>query len=136
MYRLKLGWLLGGRFLLLNHIGRKSGQPRQAVLEVANYLKERDTYIVASGFGRKSDWYLNVVKTPDVSIQIGRRKMDVVAEVFSAEESGEQMVDYARRHPKAARQLARVLGFETDGSDASYRAVAVEHIPFVVFKPR
>ncbi len=36
-YRLGLGGLLGRRFVLLNHIGRKSGQPRQAVLEVVHH---------------------------------------------------------------------------------------------------
>ncbi|HEY80437.1 MAG TPA: hypothetical protein G4O05_05095 [Caldilineae bacterium] len=35
LYHLKLGFLLGGRSLLLNPIGRKRGLPRQAVIEVA-----------------------------------------------------------------------------------------------------
>ena len=30
LYRLHLGRLLGGRFLLLNHVGRVSHQPRQS----------------------------------------------------------------------------------------------------------
>ena len=34
LYRLGLGGLFGKRMLLLNHTGRKSGLPRQAVLEV------------------------------------------------------------------------------------------------------
>ena len=37
LYRLRLGWLLGDR-LLLTHIGRKSGLPRQAVIEVVRSL--------------------------------------------------------------------------------------------------
>jgi deazaflavin-dependent oxidoreductase (nitroreductase family) len=136
LYKLKLGWLLGGRFLLLNHIGRKSGQPRQAVLEVANYDRDSNSYTVASGFGRKSDWYQNVLKTPNVSIQVGRRKLDVAAVALSAEESGAAMVQYARAHPKAARQLVKVLGLTTDGSEASYRTISAENIPFVILNPR
>ena len=31
LYRLGLGGLLGGRFLLLTHTGRTSGRPRQVV---------------------------------------------------------------------------------------------------------
>jgi hypothetical protein len=50
-YRLGLGGLLGQRFVLLNHIGRRSGQPRQAVVEVVRHDKRTGTYIVASGFG-------------------------------------------------------------------------------------
>ena len=30
-YRFGLGWLLGGWFVLINHLGRKTGQPHQAV---------------------------------------------------------------------------------------------------------
>ena len=36
-YRIGLGGLFGKRFLLLNHIGRVSGQIRQAVVEVVNF---------------------------------------------------------------------------------------------------
>ena len=38
LYKVGLGGLLGGRFLLLNHVGRKSGQPRQAVVEVVRHV--------------------------------------------------------------------------------------------------
>jgi hypothetical protein len=38
LYRLHLGWLLGHRFLLLTHVGRKSGLQRRTVLEVVRIL--------------------------------------------------------------------------------------------------
>lgn len=136
LYRAHLGFLLGQRFLLLSHVGRKSGKPRQAVLEVANYLPEKDTYIVASGFGFKSDWYLNLNVHPDVTIQIGRRHMAVKANLLSAEESGEQMADYYRRHPTAARNLSRLLGHEVADNEEAYRQVGEAFIPFVAFIPR
>ena len=47
LYRLRLGWLFGSRLLLLNHIGRVSGKPRQTILEVAEH--DGDSYVVASG---------------------------------------------------------------------------------------
>ena len=34
LYRLDLGWMLGHRFLLFVHLGRKSGLLRETVLEV------------------------------------------------------------------------------------------------------
>jgi hypothetical protein len=40
------------------------------------------------------------------------------------------MVDYARRHPRAARRLAQLMGFPTDGSEAAYRKIG-EATPFV-----
>jgi hypothetical protein len=57
--------------------------------------------------------------------------MAAVAEPLSPEESGEAMVTYARRHPKAAKNLTKVLGYDLDGSEEAYRQVAEEHIPFV-----
>ena len=46
LYRLHLGWLFGNRFLLLTHIGRKSGLPRQTVIEVVKHDKESDRFFV------------------------------------------------------------------------------------------
>lgn len=131
LYRLHLGFLLGKRFLLLTHTGRKSGLPRQAVLEIDDYDEATRTYLVASGFGRKSDWYQNICKTPEVMIQVGNKKMRAIAEPLSPEASAKAMVKYAREHPKAARNLAKVLGFAVDGSEEGYRSLARVHIPFV-----
>jgi deazaflavin-dependent oxidoreductase (nitroreductase family) len=130
LYRVGLGWLLGGRFLLLNHVGRKSGLPRQAVVEVVRHDEASDTYVIASGFGERSQWFQNVMEQPEVTIQVGRRKLAVTAERLSREAAGDEMVDYARRHAGAARNLARFMGFEVDGSEEDYRALG-EEIPFV-----
>lgn len=131
LYRLGMGPLLGGRFLLLHHVGRKSGLTRQAVLEVVDYDRQSDTYYVASGFGRGSQWFKNVQANPRVTIQVGSRRLEARAEVLDPQASADKMVDYARRHPAAATGLARVLGFDVDGSDEEYRRVARQHIPFV-----
>jgi deazaflavin-dependent oxidoreductase (nitroreductase family) len=136
LYRWHLGGLLGRRFLLLTHIGRVSGQPRQNVLEVAGHDTRTGSYDVASGFGTRSQWYRNVHRRPEVTIQVGRRVMSAVAEPLSAEESSRAMVRYARRNPAAARQLTKLCGFRVDGSTEDYAIVGREHIPFVRFRPR
>lgn len=133
-YRIGLGGLLGKRLMLLVHTGRKSGQPRQAVVEVAGFDPATNTYTVASGFGAKSDWYRNVCATPEVTIQVGNRRMQAVARPLFPAESGAAMVAYAHRHPAAARNLARILGFPVDGTDTDYRRVAEQYIPFVEFR--
>lgn len=56
LYRLHLGWLLGSRFLLLAHRGRRSGRWRQTVVEVVQHNPGSDTYFIASGWGEKSNW--------------------------------------------------------------------------------
>jgi deazaflavin-dependent oxidoreductase (nitroreductase family) len=135
LYRIGLGWLLGGRFLLLNHVGRKSGLPRQAVVEVVRHDEASDTYVIASGFGERSQWFQNLMERPQVTIQVGRRKLAVTAERLSREAAGDEMVDYARRHAGAARNLARFMGFEVDGSEGDYRALG-EEVPMLALRPR
>jgi deazaflavin-dependent oxidoreductase (nitroreductase family) len=126
--------MLGSRFLLLNHTGRKSGRQRQTVLEVAGHDREAGTYLVASGWGPRSDWYQNVSQNPQVIIQVGTERLQMVAEPLTAEQSGEAMVDYARRYPAAARALTRFIGYQVDGSESAYRQLGQIRIPFVRFR--
>jgi deazaflavin-dependent oxidoreductase (nitroreductase family) len=136
LYRARLGWLLDKRFLLLQHTGRKSGLARETVLEVTNHDREGSSYIVASAWGAKSDWYRNVQHTPQVTIHVGRDRLDMTAELLSPEQSGEAMVSYARRYPTAARALVRLIGYQVDGTEQAYRELGQEKIPFVRFGPR
>ena len=68
LYKLGLGGLLKNRFMLLNHTGRKSGRksglPRQNVLEIIRYDEQNDLFYVASGFGEKAAWFRNITANP------------------------------------------------------------------------
>lgn len=135
LYRAHLGWLLGHRFVLINHIGRRTGRPRRVVVEVVARERATGTVTVASGFGPGADWYRNLRARPDVTIQVATRRTPVRAVPLTPEQGGEAMVTYARRHGRAARALSRYLGFVVDGSAGDYRAVG-RKIPFVRFEPR
>ncbi len=132
LYRCGLGFLLGGRFMLLTHIGRKSGLPRQAVIEVVHHDPQRAVYYAASGFGRRSNWFRNIQKTPQVTIQVGRRKMRAQAEVLSTADGEAILREYARRHPGALRSLSRLMGIPYDGSPEALHRLA-EAVPVVAF---
>jgi deazaflavin-dependent oxidoreductase (nitroreductase family) len=134
-YRLGLGGLLGKRFLLLNHVGRKSGQPRQAVVEVVQHDQEMGAYVVASGFGVKSDWFQNVMAHPEITIQVGNKHMAARAQRLALPQATQAMVDYNHRHPAALRTLAGILGYRIDGSDADARFLATV-IPIVALVPQ
>ncbi|MCP4168358.1 MAG: nitroreductase family deazaflavin-dependent oxidoreductase [Chloroflexi bacterium] len=136
IYRLKLGWLMGGRFLLLHHSGRSSGLPRQTVLEIVAHDEMAGTYMIASGFGPKSDWFRNIKKSPEVSIEVGRSKLDMLAGPLEPEASGRAMVDYAHRNPRAAKELMRICGYRVDGSDEDYYELGRDIVPFVELTPR
>ena len=131
-YRLGLGGLLGKRFLLLNHIGRKSGQPRQAVVEVVDYDPKNNIYFVASGFGEKAQWFQNIMHTPQVKIQVGSRKMSARAERLSIEDGERMLLEYAQQHPIALRELSHLLNIPYDGSRESINEMA-KVLPVVAF---
>jgi deazaflavin-dependent oxidoreductase (nitroreductase family) len=73
LFRLRVNRVLGERFLLLHHIGRKSGLYHENVLEVVRHDKASDTYYVALGWGDKSDWFRNVPKMPEVVSKRGAK---------------------------------------------------------------
>lgn len=135
-YRYNLGWMLGKRFVLLNHIGRKSGLPRQAVLEVVDRDNPPGTITIAAGFGKKAHWYQNLRANPDVTIQLGRQQLSIHAEVLSGKDSAEALLDYSHRHPKAIRRLASVIGFEIDGTEEDFLELGRKHIHFVILHPK
>ena len=135
LYRWHLGWMMGGRFLLLNHVGRVSGKPRRAVVEVVSHDPGTNCYVIASSFGEASQWFRNLMAAPDTTIQVGTHAMRVHAERLPVEQALAAMLDYAGRHPGAARKLSGYMGFPHDGSAETYRKVG-EVLPFIRLCPR
>ena len=133
LHRHGFGWILGRRLLYLVHTGRRSGRPREVVLEVVG----RDAgYLVCAGFGPNSDWYRNIRHNPEVTIQVGRHRTRAVAEILPADEAGGVMALYAAHRPRLAKRgLRALMGLEVDGSVGDFRA-AGRALPFVRFTPR
>ena len=135
MYRLGLGGLLGGRFMLIHHIGRKSGQARQAIVEVIRHDKASDTYFAASGWGYNAHWYRNLVATPEVMIHVGRREFAVTAETISAEQGAEILIAYRQKHQFAADQLGQVMGLDIGHAPIEELETMIrESLPIVGFR--
>lgn len=134
LYRLDLGWLLGHRFVLLTHRGRKSGRVRQTVLEVVHYEPSTRETVVVSGWGERSDWYRNLEVQPALEVRIGRERYVPEQRFLTPREVYAEIADYERRHPWAVRILAPLLGFRLGGSDAARRAFAGS-LRMVAFRP-
>lgn len=135
LYRLHLGWLLGDRFLMFRHIGRKSGLPRYTVVEVVRHDLPTDTYTIASGWGEKADWLKNIQQEPEVVLYSGRRRMKARASRLSVEEATRALTEYAGRHPVAFQNLAKLMvGQELEGSEADCRMLA-QAVPLVTLTP-
>jgi deazaflavin-dependent oxidoreductase (nitroreductase family) len=136
LYRARLGWSLGERFLLLTHIGRKTGLQHQNVLEVIHHDRATDVFVVASGWGESADWFRNIQKRPEVVITVKNRRVEVSAAHLSTKEAEMELLDYARRHSFAFRYLAGlIMGRQVNGIEESARSMS-QSIPLVDFRPR
>jgi deazaflavin-dependent oxidoreductase (nitroreductase family) len=139
LYRMGLGWLLGEHFLMLTHVGRKSGQARNTVVEVIGHdpgtRTEGDTYYIASGWGYTSNWYRNLLANPQVTIQVGRRRMRAYAETLPVEEAAQVLFRYNQAHPFAARELDRLLGLNlSETSLDELENVVRESLPVIALR--
>ncbi len=134
LFRLHLGWLLMGHWLLLTHVGRKSGLPRQTVLAVLLHDNARDVYYVLAAWGEQSDWVKNIEKTPQVTISVGHRRFRALASRLPPEEAESKVIAYARQHPRLIRNPPPMLGYRTDGTEEDLRALA-RLLIVVAFEP-
>jgi deazaflavin-dependent oxidoreductase (nitroreductase family) len=135
LYHIKLGWLLGSRFLMLTTIGRKSGNPHRTVIEVVHYDRQNGVYTIASGWGSKSDWYKNLKKNPRVVVDVGLRKFNAIAQQLESDDAEKLLLSYSQRHPLAFRELARLMiGSEGENVAETCHTVAQE-IPLITLVP-
>ena len=79
LYRWRCGWLLGHRFLLLIHIGRRTGLPRRTVLEVVEYRRDGPEAIVISAFGWNAGWLRNIQAMSSFELIVGSRRFAAVS---------------------------------------------------------
>jgi deazaflavin-dependent oxidoreductase (nitroreductase family) len=129
LYRIGLGRLLGRRFLLLEHTGRRSHRTRRTVLEVVDL---RDGVpVVASGWGETSDWFRNVSADPHVAVTISGRHFAAEATRLDPPEAARVLDDYRMRHPRAARVVGRAIGVDLTSDPGK----AAETLPLLRLVP-
>lgn len=139
LYRWRLGWLLGHRFLMLVHIGRRTGRRRYTVLEIMEYRKEAPEMVVMSAFGRNAEWLRNIEVLPKFEVFVGSRQFPAAYRFLDTEEAVRVIAGYEQRNwfavPVVRAVLSRLLGWRYDGSDGARRRLA-ETLPLVAFRPR
>jgi deazaflavin-dependent oxidoreductase (nitroreductase family) len=138
LYRADLGWLLGQRFLMLTHVGRRSGRAYDTVLEVLRYDASTRTAVVVAGLGRSSDWYLNLRHRSTAQVTIGRDRFPATHSGLSESDAAEVLADYERRNRWIAFVvrivLSGLLGWRYYGTDDERRRL-VAQLPLVVLRP-
>ena len=138
-YRLHGGWLLGQRFLLLCHTGRRSGRRHGTVLEVVQFRPDTDEAIVMSARGSRADWLRNIQAVPDAEVSIGSRRFSAAFRILHPGDAETALADYISRNrwmaPIVRAGLGWILGWRFDGTPAAVRRAAAQ-VPFVAFRPR
>ncbi|WP_221584721.1 nitroreductase family deazaflavin-dependent oxidoreductase [Microbacterium sp. G2-8] len=125
MFRAGLGWMLGPRLVMIEHLGRTSGEPRFVVVEVVE--REVRALRVASGFGTRAQWYRNLRANGVAFLSTGRvRRERVGVRLLDEGASRAVLGRYASAHPDAWRRLKGAMDVAQHG-DA--------RIPIVEFTP-
>jgi deazaflavin-dependent oxidoreductase (nitroreductase family) len=70
----------GGRIMVITHTGRRTGLRRQTPV---NYAPGDDAVYCTAGFGRRADWYRNLVADPAVEVWLPQERWRGVAEDVS-----------------------------------------------------
>jgi deazaflavin-dependent oxidoreductase (nitroreductase family) len=123
LLRISRGWIgsnLGTQtILLLETIGRKSGQPRE--IPIAYFFHEGKYLIVESNWGKDShaDWYLNLKKNPRATLKVKGKIIPVQAYDAQGDEYDRLWKFATGKHPPYLK----------------YQEMTKRPIPIVVFQP-
>jgi deazaflavin-dependent oxidoreductase (nitroreductase family) len=128
VYRGWLGELFRWRCVLkLTTTGRRTGKPRTTCV---SFMPLDGHYVIFSGWGTRADWYRNLRAHPDVTVQVGRRRMGGTARLVADPERRQALMLMMRDRsvscgpPRVMRtlfRLTRLFDYEMD------IRLAVEH---------
>jgi deazaflavin-dependent oxidoreductase (nitroreductase family) len=131
--------LLGCRFLLLIHLGRRSRRRRETVLEVIEYREPGPEAVVMSAFGRNADWLRNIEVTPNPEVIIGRQQFVAAYRLLDIEEAISVVERYEQRSwflaPIVRLVVSSLLGWPYRGSESDRRRLAAQ-LPLIALRPR
>jgi deazaflavin-dependent oxidoreductase (nitroreductase family) len=134
LYRLGFGGLLGHQFLVLTHVGRRSGRVHETVLKVLNYDPITRESIVASAWGTRADWYRNLQARPALAIRTGRAWYVPEMRTLPPGEAFAVFSDWTRRQHWFAELMLGQIGLSWNVPEAEQRAI-VARFPFIGFRP-
>jgi deazaflavin-dependent oxidoreductase (nitroreductase family) len=134
LYRLRLGWLLGKRFMQITHVGRHTGKVRRSILAVLRFdQKTKEIYAVSAWKG--SDWYYNIQSSPALQVERGFVRYVPTQRTLSPEEITTTIVEYRKRHPIFSWIICRIPGWKWDSTYDEFLELA-RTLRGVAFRPK
>jgi hypothetical protein len=92
-----------------------------------------------AGFGRDSQWYMNVLVSAPVEVRIAQLRFEPQVRQLDADEATRVLAAYEGRNrvvaPVVRTVLSRLAGFRYDGSESARRRL-VQVLPLVAFRPQ
>lgn len=137
LYHAGLGGLLGHRFLLLTHKGRKSGRTYETVLEVPYYDKASGRSFVISGWSGNADWFRNIEVQPALRVETSGKTYKPVQHFLTRDEVIRFWPRFRRKHPVEEIIIMRLFSTGDLGAstNAGRRAELIKHARVVSFGP-
>lgn len=134
LYRAGWGWLFLGRtFLVLTHVGRKTGNPHATAAMVLAEDRATGEAVICSVWGPRADWIRNLRAHPALRVQIGRDSFVPQHRFLTDEEAFAVGVEFRRRHPWRVRLIRRALDVDLR-SDAAMTSFLSTR-PVVALRP-
>ncbi len=133
-YRIGLGWIFGKRFMVLTHIGRKSGKAYQTVLAVVGF-DPRTREIKAVSPWSSSNWFRNIQVSPAVEIRTAGVRYTPQQRWLSAEEIASLFIEFRSQYPIFSRMVARIPGWKIDSTYDEFLLLA-RTLRCVAFLPK
>ena len=118
------------RMIILHHTGRRSGQSRTTGLQQIYHDSDTGRYFVAAAYGRTSDWWINVVANPQVTIDIGGGVIDVIAEPVDPDEAVTVMEAAIEQDPRLRDQAFKHAKVAVSDPDGIAKVVATNPLMF------
>lgn len=133
-YRHDVGPALGRTFLAFTHVGRRTGQPHQAVAMVLRYDEAIHEAVICAAWGPQTDWYRNLRAHPARNVQLASASFLPRQRFLGEQEAVDVLVGFRRAHPHRLRLFSAVLGWGDLREDAALRRFVAGH-PLVAFRP-
>ena len=133
LYRLGLGRFMGHRFMMLTHVGRRTGKLRHTILAVLSFDPETCEIKTISAW-RGSDWFHNIQASPALEVACGAHRYPPTYRLLSAEEIVALFIEYRRRHPLFSSIVCRIPGWNINATPMEFLALA-RTLGGIAFRP-
>ena len=119
------------KMIVLHHVGRRSGLPRQAGLQRIYHDADSGQHYVAAAYGPTSDWWLNVLAEPTVELDVDGQTLEADGAVVPVDEAIDVLESATRDDAKLRGQVFKHAGVDPDDPDGLAQVIAVN--PLMAF---